>query len=91
MDRATIESLIHNPVIHEIVPELSSLIHKAKTGTACCGKNTVQKIPASSINRVKMALLGLPSDRKEKLKKILNADNITFNTINESGLSKVAF
>ena len=78
IDRSTIMSLLYNTSIREQIPELKTLFDNVRRGTACCGKKSVDKIPASGIRRVKIALMGLSEDKKNLLKEVLKADILVF-------------
>ena len=89
IDRSVIEFLIANKHLHNEFPELRGVLARGSKTTACCGRNTVNKIPAANVRMVKLALMGLPSSRLDRLKEILKADVLVFHMPNTSGRKSV--
>lgn len=78
LEEGTLTSLALNPAVVAEFPALASIAKLAKQptrgGCGTCGRAAQER--AQTYQKVKLAVAGLPSDRKRRLKDLLNANSV---------------
>lgn len=88
IDRGVIEFLLSNKNIGNDFPSLRSFKTVKPHERSCCGRSKGRQI---DFQRAKRALMGLPKDQQDKLKKFLKADKIIFHIPGRSGIETRSF
>ena len=78
LDEHTLRGLTHHNSVVELVPELKTLknLTPPKQGCGSCAAKTYQAKSAAICTRIKQQIATLPDDKKEQLKKLLNASQL---------------
>jgi len=85
VDRGLIESIMTNEAILRELPALRVFKNTHMKKSACCGRGQSSRVSAISIRQVKTSLLGLPSSKAAKLKKLLGTDELVFHLPGKNG------
>ena len=81
IDNSTILTLIHNPGIARQIPCLAGKAGLFRTGSSCgaCAARKNKK-KAATLQNIKSCLVALSAEKRDVLKKFLNAQTVTVMT-----------
>lgn len=92
IEESTLVSLAGNPTIVKEFPFLSGLNSTPAVAKSSCGRcNQQASRRVSAVNGVKQSLIALGAEKKQQLKKLLNAEKVKIRVANNGRITEYTF